>query len=187
MSSRVSRCASRIATRALALSMVLGVASGAHSLQAQSPNDTADGVVAELYDIVTFDAGTTPDWDRARALFVDEAVVVLRTSREGSTTFSVEGWIADFVSFIENRNVVETGFIEKVVRTHSVVFGDIANIWVLYQPELPGSDRPAMQGVDNFSLVKKDGRWLIASITNEVVTPDRPVPEVLRGELHERH
>jgi hypothetical protein len=36
--------------------------------------------------------------------------------------------------------------------------------------------------VDSFQLIKKDGRWWIVSITNELPTPDRPVPEFFRGE-----
>ena len=135
----------------------------------------------ELYDLVTFPAGTTPDWDRGRALFLPEGVVVLRTGRTETTVFSVEGWVQDFVTFIEDRNVVETGFTERIVRTHAVEFGDIAHVWVLYEAEIPGSGRPAQQGVDSFQLARRNGTWLIASILNEIPTPDRPVPEVLEG------
>ena len=62
--------------------------------------DTAEGVVTELYSLVTFEAGTTPDWDRVRALFLPQATVVLRTSRETTTVFSLEGFVQDFVDFI---------------------------------------------------------------------------------------
>ena len=74
----------------------------------------AEGVVAELYDLVTFDPGTSPDWEYARTLFLPEAVVVLRTGRETTNQLTVEGWVADFERFIEDRNVVETGFIEAI-------------------------------------------------------------------------
>lgn len=141
---------------------------------------SAEAVVRALYDLVTFPAGTTPDWNRARALFLAEGVVVLRTSRTATTVFSVEGWVQDFVSFIEKANVAATGFVERIVRTHSVEFGDIAQVWVLYEAEIPGAGRPPQQGVDSFQLVRRDGTWLIASILNEIPTPDRPVPEVLR-------
>lgn len=141
---------------------------------------SAEETVQELYDLVTFPAGATPDWDRARALFVPEGVVVLRTSRTATTVFSVEGWIQDFVSFIERANVGETGFTERIVRTNATEFGDIAHVWVLYEAEIPGWDRPPQQGVDSFQLTRREGRWLIASILNEIPTPDRPVPGVLR-------
>jgi len=142
---------------------------------------SAEAVVRELYDLVTFPAGTTPDWNRARALFLPEAVVVLRSSRTETTVFSVEGWMQDFVSFIEGRNVMSTGFEERIVRTHAIEFGDIAHVWVLYEAQIPGSGRPPQPGVDAMHLVRREGRWLIASIVNEIPTPERPVPEVLRG------
>jgi hypothetical protein len=141
---------------------------------------SAEDTVRELYDLVTFPAGTTPDWNRGRALFVPEAVVILRTTRTATTVFSVEGWVQDFVKFIEDSNVEETGFTERIVRTHATEFGDIAHVWVLYEAEVPGWDRPPQAGVDSFQLAKRDGKWLIASILNEVPTPDRPIPEVLR-------
>ena len=37
------------------------------------------------------------------------------------------------------------------------------------------------QGVDAVQLTRKDGRWLIASILNEIPTPSRPIPDILRG------
>jgi len=162
---------------------LLSVGSDWLAAQEQIPGvdpGSAEAVVRELYEMVTFPAGTTPDWSRARALFLPEGVVVLRTSRTETTVFSVEGWVQDFVSFIERADVAATGFVERIVRTHSVEFGDIAHVWVLYEAEIPGAGRPPQQGVDSFHLVRRDGTWLIASVLNEIPTPDRPVPEVLR-------
>lgn len=140
---------------------------------------TAEGVVSELYDLVTFDAGTSPDWDRARSLFLPEAVVVLRTGRETTTQFTVDGWVADFEHFIEQRNVVETGFVEAIVKTVPWVFKDMAHILVLYEAGFPNDER-RQYGIDAFSLVKKEGRWWIAGILNEVPDRDNPIPPELR-------
>lgn len=156
---------------------------GAASLSAQEAGAeqtaTAEAVVRELYELITFEAGTTPDWDAVRDLFIEEAVIVLRTGRDANTVFSVETWVQDFVTFIERSEVVKTGFTEAITRTSATEFGDIANVWVLYEASIPGSQRPAQQGVDNFSLVRRDGRWLIAAITNEVPAVAGPLPDVL--------
>ena len=152
----------------------------AQAPDSQEEGASADGVVHELYDIVTFPAGTTPDWDQLRALFLPEAVVVLRSSREATSVFSLEGFVQDWLRFIEGSNVEETGFTERIIRTHATVFGDIAHVWVIYEAEIPGWGRPPQQGVDSFQLVRREGGWKIASITNEIPTPDRPIPEVLR-------
>jgi hypothetical protein len=169
----------------LALGLILTAAMGATSLQAQTASDqddleTPDGVVTKIYDLVSFEAGAVPDWDKVRSMFIPEAVVVLRTSREASTVFSVDGFIEDFVRFVERSPAGEQGFTEKILNMKSLVFGDMAHVLVLYEAHITGSQRPPTQGVDSFSLIKKDGRWWIAAITNELPTADRPIPEMLR-------
>ncbi len=146
---------------------------------ASQPVKTAEGVVTELYDLVTFSAGTQPDWDKVRAVFATEAIVVLRTARDKTTVFDVDGFVADFVRFAETPNAKEKGFTEKVTRTKAMVYGDIAHVLVLYEASINGSTRPPQQGIDSFQLVRKDGRWLIVSITNEIVTPGRKIPAEL--------
>jgi len=148
---------------------------------AQEPTayGTPEAVVTELYDLVTFDAGTTPDWDRVRNLFLPEAVIVLRTSRTASTVFTLEGFVADFVRFIERGNVVQSGFTEKIVRMKPWAFRDMAHALVLYEASIPGSGRPAQLGIDSFSLIRRDGRWWIIAIANDIPDSANPVP----GEL----
>lgn len=166
---------------AVVLVFVVGLPAGAEEAPAGDPvsSTTAEGVVTELYRLVTFEAGSTPDWDRVRSLFLEEAVIVLRTSREGSTVFSVDGFVDDFVRFIDRAEVRETGFVEKILRLKPLVFGDIAHVLVLYEASIPGSERPPQQGVDSFELVRQDDRWRIAAVTNEIPTPERPVPPEL--------
>jgi hypothetical protein len=146
----------------------------------EAPAQSAEDLVRSLYAAVTFEAGETPDWDHVRSMFIEEAVVVLRTSREATTTFTVDGFIEDFVTFAERADVEQAGFAERVVRMKSMVFGDMAQVLVLYEASIPGSPRPPQQGVDGFSLTRRDGRWRIVSVTNELPAPGRPVPAVLR-------
>jgi hypothetical protein len=149
-------------------------------LAQEGPHASAQAVVEELYKLVTFEAGTTPDWGQVRALFLDEAVIVLRTSLTETSVLSVDGFVQDFVDFIETANVEKSGFSEKVVLTKPIVFGDIANILVIYEAQIPGSGRDPLRGVDSFHLIRLDRRWRIASIVNEIVMPDRPLPQELQ-------
>jgi len=144
------------------------------------PYATADELVGALYGFVTFKVGTSPDWDKVKSLFLEQAVVVLRTARDKTTVFDVDGFVADFVRFAERADVKEKGFTERIIRTKTTVFGEIAHVLVLYEASIPGSDRPPQQGVDSFQLIQKDGHWWIVSITNEIVTKERPLPAELR-------
>lgn len=136
-------------------------------------------LVRHLYDQVTFPAGKTQDWDHVRTLFIKESTVVMRVAKDKTATLSMEGWIQDFVNFIEEADIKTTGFEEKIVKVKSMVFGDIAHILVLYTSYIPGKSRAPREGVDSFHLIRKDGRWWIVSILNEIPSPDRPTPEIL--------
>ena len=176
----------RIRPSVLAQALILTAVAGAYQLRAQTAaeqgaHDTAEGVVTDIYDLVSFAAGARPDWDQVRALFIPEAVVVLRTSRDATTVFSLEGFIDDFVKFVEQSPAGEMGFRERILSMEPLVFGDMAHVLVLYEAHITGSPRAPTQGVDSFSLIKQDGRWKIVSITNELPAADRPVPAVLRN------
>jgi hypothetical protein len=163
----------------LVLSIGLGSAPAHAQAQSDDPLATAEGLVTHVYGLVTFGAGTTPNWDEVRSMFIPEAIIVARDS-DGMKVMSVEGFIDDWLMFIERASVEETGFSEKIIRMKSMVFGDIAQVLVLFESSIPGRDR-AHPGVDSFELVRNDGRWWIVSITNERPGPDRPIPDDLQG------
>jgi hypothetical protein len=83
------------------------------------------------------------------------------------------------VAFNEKARVSERGFTEKIVRMDTTIFRDIANIYVLYEAAITDSPRPPTVGVDVINLIQKDGRWWIASIVNDLPTPENPVPKQL--------
>lgn len=141
---------------------------------------TAEDVVNELYRLVSIEKGQETDWERVRQLFLPQAVIVLRISKTESQVFDLQGWIDDFKTWDEKAKVKETGFTEKIIKTKPRVFRDIANIFVLYEASITGSTHPPTRGVDSIELIKKDGRWWIAAITNDLINADNPVPAELR-------
>ena len=138
-----------------------------------------ESLVRHLYDQVTFPAGKTPDWNYVRTMFIDDATVVMRAGRDKTNILSLDGWILDFVNFIHDSKVNETGFQENVVKVRSTTFGDIAHVLVLYTSFIPGKMEKPREGVDSFHLIKKKGRWQIVSILNEIPTKSRPKPKEL--------
>ena len=142
--------------------------------------NTAEEVVRTLYARVTFDAGKNVDWQQVKALFIPEAVIVLRTSRTAMSVLSLDGFVGDFVNFIKQAKLEEQAFEETIVSIKTQEHGDIARSIVHYAARIPSNGRPAQDGIDIFVLMKRDGAWRIVSIVNEVVRPGVPVPEELR-------
>jgi hypothetical protein len=141
---------------------------------------SAEGVVRELYRLVCIAPGDSTDWEAVRALFIPEAVIFLRVSKEASSTFTLQGWIDDFIAFNKKARSGERGFEEKIVRMSPMVFRDIAHVLVLYEARMLDWTRPPSTGVDSIELIRRGGRWWIAAITNDIPDEEHPVPAALK-------
>jgi hypothetical protein len=165
------------------VSWATGIAA-ADAQQTAQTNDVfqnPESLVRGLYAAVTFDAGSTPDWDFVREFFAPEAVIVARNTPTTMELMNVDAFVAWFVGDVEKFRMKERGFEETVKKFQLTVYGDIAHAFVVYHARLKTPvDSPGNLGLDSFALMKKDGRWWIVSITNDVVTAQRPLPEELR-------
>lgn len=171
-------------TALLAAAVVLVVPGG---LLAQAPQgiaaeafQTPEGLLQTLYASVSGMPDAPQDWGFVRSMFLEEATVVLRTSRTETKVFSLDGFIEDFQQFMALPGPARLGFKERIVRLRPWVYRDMAHVLVLYEAHIPGAERPPQQGVDSHLLVWRDGRWWIAALTNDIVDAEHPVPGELR-------
>ena len=58
-------------------------------------------------------------------------------------------------------------------------YWDMAHVLVLYEARITGDGRPPQQGIDSWSLVRRNDRWFIAAVTNELVTSRQTLPTEL--------
>ena len=142
--------------------------------------DDPEQVVRGLYAAVSFEPGAAADWDRVRAFFRPEAVLAVRRTPTSMDLIDVDEFIAWFKADVQRLRMDELGFEEKVLKVRLTVFGDMAHAFVVYRAQLmtPPGQRSEV-GLDSFGLVRMDGRWWIASITNDVARPGRPLPAEL--------
>ena len=143
---------------------------------ASAEEEKAIKMVKQIYTEVSAEGEARPDWDRVRDFFVEEALIVLRTSREGSTQFTLEEFIQDFKDFYQSPRVGDAGFREDVLHVHARVYHDIAFIGVVYQAVILGSDRPPQKGVDFWLLSLREGSWKVVAVTNEIIPPGEDLP-----------
>ena len=134
-------------------------------------------LIRDIYVAVSAKNSESVNWQKVRSMFIDEAVVVLRTSRDKSTQFTVDGFLQDFKDFYQYPEVKANGFAEKILRMKSMLYKDIAFIATVYSAEITGSQRPPTNGIDLWLLTKKDGLWKITSIVNEVIPAGEDLPD----------
>jgi len=160
----------------LIASLSVNIANGQQSGK-DSWYESPVALIEGIYSAVSAEAGGAVDWERVRSMFIDEAVVILRTSREKLTQFTVEGFIQDFKNFYQDPRVIANGFGEKILSMKTMAYKDIAFIATVYSAAIPEEVRPPTRGVDLWLLHKKDGFWKIASVVNEVIPAGQELPD----------
>jgi hypothetical protein len=155
----------------------LGNANGQQT-DAASWYKTPEELIRDIYVTVSGKNSESINWQRVRSMFVDEAVVVLRTSRDKSNQFTVDGFIQDFKDFYGHPAVKANGFEEKILSMRTMIYKDIAMIATEYSATITGTDRPPSLGVDLWLLSKCNGFWKITSIVNEVIPAGEKLPDV---------
>ena len=147
-------------------------------LNYQTPQD----LIKNTYKLMTFGPGDKPDWETIKDLFIEDGVIVLRTSRTDMSIMDRNGfidlWIRDY-----ERGLKETGITEKKVIDRYEIMGDIATCYIIYAITIPDKDYPPQYGIDCFHLLKQNDRWHITSIVNEVLRPGVDPPENMREEF----
>jgi hypothetical protein len=141
-----------------------------------------ESLVRGLYAAVTFDAGSVPDWDYVSKFFTPEAVIAVRMTRTSMAILNVEEFVKWFDDDVKKYKMNERGFEESIEKLKLTVFGDMAHCFVVYKARFKTPENsPGQLGLDSWGLINKDGRWWIVSVANDVVTPQRPLPEELQN------
>ena len=147
-------------------------------------SEEAVNTVIQIYKTVSGDSKMAVDWEKVRSFFIDEAIIVLKTSPDGSTRFSVEEFIQDFKDFYDNPAVSESGFKEEVLGINAQVYGNAAAIGVLYEASVLNSERSPQKGIDFWLLSRQENSWKVLGVSNEIIAPGEPIPEIFEAQEH---
>ncbi len=134
-------------------------------------------LVREIYTAISSTPGSTPDWDRVRSFFDEDALIVLRATRDDSKKMDLEGFIQDFKDFYDRIDPETTTFTEKVVSLKMLEFGNIAQAYVVFEITIAPSERPPQRGLDSWHLMKADGGWKVISVVNDSETVAGLIPK----------
>ncbi len=140
---------------------------------------TVDGLIDALYGAVSFGPGGEPDWDLLRDLMLEEAILVQPVrGKEGMHALSVEGFLDVFRKDLAETPVARMGFHETPAHRQTATFGDLGHAFVVFEMRWKPEDEKMLgRGLDSIELVRRGGRWWVASITTEHERPNRPMPE----------
>jgi hypothetical protein len=152
---------------------------------AKNPSDvdTADHLVASLYDVISGPAGKR-DWDRFRSLFLPDGrigVVVPESSatkdapaRKGDAVFLTP----DMYAQRDDPYFKAHGFFERSIANRVEEFGNLVHVWSTYESRNAKEDaQPFSRGINSIQIVHARGRFWIAGVLFDDERPGLTLPE----------
>jgi hypothetical protein len=140
-----------------------------------------ESLVRGLFEAITFEPGTLPDWDYVRSFFIPEAVFAVRKSRTFREVLDLDGYVEWWLQDIEKYDIKEKGFQESIEKIKMTVYRGIAQCFIVYKAKfMKPADDPGHRGLESYGLMKKEGRWWIVSVTHDVITLQNPLPDIFR-------
>ena len=138
---------------------------------------SADAIIAALYDVISGPAGQPRNWDRFRSLFIPGARLIPATTRtpEGTVrprVLTVEDYIAGAGPGLE-RN----GFFERELSRTSETFGSVTHAFSTYDSKrTPQDEKPFARGINSIQLLNDGQRWWVVTVYWDGERPVNPIP-----------
>jgi len=143
-------------------------------------------VLKLLYDVISFEDGAEPDFQGLKRLFSPHARIT-RITPESTDHLTP----SDFLEM--THHLVEigayTGFYEFEVARNVEQFGDVAQVWSVYETRRNRDAQEALgRGINSIQLIREGGTWRVLSLLWDEAAAEHPsrcgTPEGVEGWTH---
>jgi len=116
----------------------------------------------QLYEVISFEEGSEPDWSGLQTLFSSHARITRITS-DGTDHLDPSSFLA------MTRNMFELGaytsFYEFEVARHVQRFGNVAQVWSLYETRRDRRAARALgRGINSIQLIREGDGWRVLGL-----------------------
>jgi hypothetical protein len=120
-----------------------------------------DSVIAGMYDSVSFEMGSRPDWKRHDEIFAPGARMA-RITDDGVFEFDNRSYQENVDGMIEAGTL--TSFWEAELWRETHLFDEMAHVLSAYEARRSRGGELIGRGVNSIQLFRKDGRWWISAM-----------------------
>ncbi len=145
--------------------------------KANTSLQTKDGIISELYDVISGEKGEARDWDYFRTLFRSDAKLIpvreIGDSIYTSTFLSIDDYINRAGPYLE-----ENGFYELEYARSEHCYANICQVFSTYETYRTKNDeKPFARGINSIQLMFDNNRWWIVNIMWQTESEKTPIPD----------
>jgi hypothetical protein len=162
--------------------LVLCVFMQGHSFAAsvnEADNSSPEDVIAEFYRLVSFEAGSRPDYKSIRPLFSDDAIILVSASAGEVELVGADESIERIKQKIDAAGFEEFGLRFTPTNIDCKITKTSAVCVSVVEVEYPGLDAPSIISSDLSTLELQEGRWLATTSGLFVKVPTITRPTIL--------
>ena len=140
---------------------------------------TIDGLIKALYESLSFNIGSQPDYHRLRTLFHPQGQVLpARTDKETkSEVIELEFYIRQSVESIVFGGLERKGLIMTEVSRRAQSYGAVGQIFSTFEVRHTAQDiNPLQRGIYSIQLLRENQRWWILFLMWDLERPNSPIP-----------
>lgn len=147
------------------------------SQETKLDNTSIDGLITNLYAVISGEKGEARDWDAFKDLFHPEARLIPsgknKEGKIGARYITPQGYIDS-----SGKWLVENGFHEIEISREVQLFGTVAHVFSTYEAKRSKSDiEPFMRGINSIQLLNDGTRWWVLNIYWTQESKENQIPK----------
>ncbi len=138
--------------------------------------ETIESTMNAILDVISGPAGKTIDVVRFRNLFRGDVKFHIRTKNKDGQMLVRESSVEDYAKNIAPR-IEAQDFFETVGSLTIDRYGDIAQVFMVYETRRSANGEPFDRGINSFQLIYDQERWWIVSLIWQAESTGVPIPK----------
>ncbi len=138
--------------------------------------ETIESTMQAVLEVISGPAGKKIDVARFRNLFKGDVKFLIRSKNKDGQLVIRESSVEDYAKNIMPR-IEAQDFFETVGSLTIDRYGDIAQVFMVYETRRTATGEPFDKGINSFQLIYDQNRWWVVSLMWQAESSGVPIPK----------
>ena len=154
------------------LTLALSTNAELHATSVTEASNSPESTITNFYRLMSFEAGSRPDYKSIRTLLTDDAIILLSATSDTVELIDADESIRQIQKKIDELGFEDFGLQFSPVNINCKITDASAFCVTVVEVTYPGLDAKPVTSTDLSQLEQRQGRWLATTSALFVTVPD---------------